>query len=183
MTQLTVYADTDPSKVLIETREAAEIADVLSDLGVIFERWNASIALPDAAGQDEVLKAYEADVKRIMEDGGYKSVDVARVTPDHPDRVALRQKFLAEHTHDDDEVRFFVEGAGAFYLHVKGKVYRLICERNDLISVPAGTTHWFDTGERPHFCAIRIFTSPDGWVGHFTGDDIATRFPLFESAA
>ncbi|MEN6542597.1 cupin [Parvibaculum sp.] len=183
MTQLTVYADTDPSKVLIETRAAAEIADLLSDIGVVFERWNASVLLPDAAAQEDVLKAYEADVKRIMEKGGYKSVDVARVTPDHPDRAALRQKFLAEHTHDDDEVRFFVEGAGAFYLHVQGKVYRLVCERNDLISVPAGTTHWFDTGERPHFCAIRIFTSPDGWVGHFTGDDIATRFPLFESAA
>ena len=28
----------------------------------------------------------------------------------------MRQKFLSEHTHDDDEVRFFVEGAGAFYL-------------------------------------------------------------------
>ena len=183
MTQLTVYADNDPSRVLIDTREAAEIADVLSDLGVAFERWNASVALQDGAAQDDVLKAYEADVKRIMEGGGYKSVDVARVTPDHPDRVALRQKFLAEHTHDDDEVRFFVEGAGAFYLHVKGNVYRLVCERNDLISVPAGTMHWFDTGEHPHFCAIRIFTSPDGWVGHFTGTDIAKRFPLFESAA
>lgn len=183
MTQLTVYADTDPSKILIETREAVEIADILSDLGVLFERWNASAVLPNAAGQEEVLKVYEADVKRIMDAGGYKSVDVARVTPDHPDRVTLRQKFLAEHTHDDDEVRFFVEGAGAFYLHVKSKVYRLVCERNDLISVPAGTTHWFDTGEHPYFCAIRIFTSPEGWVGHFTGDDIATRFPLFESAA
>ncbi len=181
MTQLTVYADTDSTKILIETREEAEIADVLSDIGVAFERWNASVQLADDAGQEEVLQAYEAQVKRLMDEGGYKSVDVARVKPDHPDRVALRQKFLAEHTHADDEVRFFVEGAGAFYLHVDGKVYRIVCERNDLLNVPAGTTHWFDTGEYPHFCAIRIFTSPDGWVGNFTGDDIATRFPLFES--
>lgn len=183
MTQLTVYADTDPSRVLIETRAAAEIADVLSDIGVAFERWDAAVALAADAGPDDVLKAYDAQVKRLMEEGGYKSVDVVRVNPDHPDRAALRQKFLAEHTHDDDEVRFFVEGAGAFYLHVEGRVYRVVCERNDLLSVPAGTTHWFDTGENPHFCAIRIFTSPDGWVGNFTGDDIATRFPLFESAA
>ncbi|HUD50541.1 cupin [Parvibaculum sp.] len=183
MTQLTVYADTDPSRVLIETRAAAEIADVLSDIGVAFERWDAAVALAADAGPDDVLKAYDAQVKRLMEEGGYKSVDVVRVNPGHPDRAALRQKFLAEHTHDDDEVRFFVEGAGAFYLHVEGRVYRVVCERNDLLSVPAGTTHWFDTGENPHFCAIRIFTSPDGWVGNFTGDDIATRFPLFESAA
>lgn len=182
MTQLTVYPDTDPKTVLADTRDGAEIARILGGIGVKFERWTASVALGAEAGQDEVLAAYDAEVKKLMREGGYRSVDVVRVKPDHPDRAALRQKFLAEHTHDDDEVRFFVEGSGAFYLRVKGKVYRIVCERDDLISVPAGTTHWFDTGAHPQFCAIRIFTTPEGWVGHFTGDDIAMHFPLYESA-
>lgn len=182
MTRLTVYPDHDASKMLLDTREADDIARVLSEIDVKFERWQANNALSDEAGQDEVLAAYRADVDRLMKAGGYQSVDVVRVKPDHPDRVALRQKFLAEHTHDDDEIRFFVEGAGAFYLRKGGKVYRVICERNDLLHVPAGITHWFDTGEAPMFCAIRIFTTPDGWIGHFTGDDIATRFPAFEPA-
>ncbi|ABS63470.1 Acireductone dioxygenase ARD [Parvibaculum lavamentivorans DS-1] len=181
MTHLTVYPDTDPATVLLDTRDGAEIAASLSGIGVVFERWDAPHALGEDADQTAVLAAYEADVKRLMDEGGYKSVDVVRVKPDNPNRAEMRQKFLAEHTHDDDEVRFFVEGAGAFYLRKDGRVYRVVCERNDLISVPAGTTHWFDTGAAPHFCAIRIFTSPEGWVGHFTGDDIATRFPKFES--
>jgi len=179
MTQLTVYAADNPEKVLLETREGGEIAKVLSGIGVTFERWDASQSLSADAGQDEVLAAYEKSIAKLMREGGYKSVDVIRVKPDHPDRVALRQKFLNEHTHDDDEVRFFVEGAGAFYLHKDGRVFRVVCERDDLISVPAGTTHWFDTGPTPNFCAIRIFTSPDGWVGHFTGSDIAQRFPTY----
>ena len=29
-------------------------------------------------------------------------------------------------------------------------------------------------GPEPSFVAIRFFTEPDGWVGHFTGTDIAT---------
>lgn len=182
MTRLTVYPDTDPSKVLVDTRDGAEIAKVLAEIGVRFERWKAAAELQPDAGQEEVLAAYGAEVTRLMQEGGYKSVDVVRVKPGHPDRVAMRQKFLAEHTHDDDEVRFFVEGSGAFYLRADGRVHRVVCERDDLISVPAGTTHWFDTGADPHFCAIRIFTTPEGWVGHFTGDDIATRFPLYESA-
>jgi 1,2-dihydroxy-3-keto-5-methylthiopentene dioxygenase len=164
---------------LIETSAGDEIAQVLSGIGVAFERWEASVPLGAEAGQNEVLAAYDAQVKKLMREGGYRTVDVVRVKPDHPDRVAMRQKFLAEHTHAEDEVRFFVEGAGAFYLRKGGKVYRVICERGDLLSVPAGITHWFDTGVHPHFCAIRIFTSADGWVGHFTGDDIATRFPAF----
>ncbi|MFN3935842.1 1,2-dihydroxy-3-keto-5-methylthiopentene dioxygenase [Parvibaculum sp.] len=183
MTHLTVYPDTDPATVLMETSDGAKIAEVLAGIGVDFERWAAPHALAEDADQDAVLAAYESDVSRIMKDGGYQSVDVIRVKPDNPNRAELRQKFLAEHTHDDDEVRFFVDGAGAFYLRKEGKVYRVICERNDLISVPAGTTHWFDTGPAPDFCAIRIFTTPEGWVGHFTGDDIASRFPKFEREA
>jgi len=179
MTQLTIYPDTDPTVTLVDTQDGVEIANALSDIGVTFERWQANAQLADDAGQDEVLAAYDAHVKKLMAEGGYQTVDVVRVKPDNPDRVAMRQKFLAEHTHDEDEVRFFVEGAGAFYLRKGGKVYRVVCERDDLLSVPANITHWFDTGPNPAFCAIRIFTSPDGWVGHFTGDDIATRFPKF----
>jgi len=180
MSRLTVYPDTDPSLKLVDTGEALEIAHMLSDIGVTFERWQASVPLADDADQDTVLAAYDIEVKKLMAQGGYLTADVIRVTPDHPDRVAMRQKFLAEHTHDEDEVRFFVEGAGAFYLHQGGKVYRVKCERNDLLRVPANITHWFDAGPRPEICAIRIFTSAEGWVGHFTGDDIASRFPKFD---
>jgi 1,2-dihydroxy-3-keto-5-methylthiopentene dioxygenase len=28
-------------------------------------------------------------------------------------------------------------------------------------------------GPEPRFVAIRFFTEPDGWVGHFTGSDRA----------
>src|SRR3546814_6097561 len=85
----------------------------------------------------------------------------------------MRAKFLSEHTHADDEVRFFVEGSGQFYLHMNDRVYVMLCEAGDLISVPAGTRHWFDTGPNPMFTAIRLFVSPDGWVADFTGDPIA----------
>jgi 1,2-dihydroxy-3-keto-5-methylthiopentene dioxygenase len=56
-----------------------------------------------------------------------------------------------------------------------------LCEKGDLISVPANTTHWFDMGIEPRFKCIRFFTAPDGRVGNFTGSDIATRFPDFDS--
>jgi 1,2-dihydroxy-3-keto-5-methylthiopentene dioxygenase len=92
----------------------------------------------------------------------------------------LRSKFLSEHTHSDFEIRFFVDGQGLFYLHVEQKVYVVLCEKGDLISVPANTTHWFDMGTRPFFKAIRFFTTPDGWEGHFTGSDIASRLPDFD---
>ena len=97
--------------------------------------------------------------------------------PTRPDKAALRQKFLNEHTHAEDEVRFFVAGRGLFTLHLGDQVHEVLCEKDDLISVPAGTRHWFDMGPEPYFVAIRVFTNPAGWVANFTGDDIAARFP------
>jgi cupin superfamily acireductone dioxygenase involved in methionine salvage len=103
------------------------------------------------------------------------AVDVLRMRPEHPDRQSARAKFLAEQTHDDDEVRFFVEGRGASFVHAGNRVLEIVCERDDLISVPAGAKHWFDMGERPNFTTIRMFARPDGWVASFLGDKIATQ--------
>ena len=70
MTHLTIYPDTDPNTVLLDTRDGGEIAQALKGIGVAFERWEAPLALPDEADQEAVLKAYEDDVSRIMKEGG-----------------------------------------------------------------------------------------------------------------
>ncbi len=33
-------------------------------------------------------------------------------------------------------------------------------------------------GSAPAFTCIRLFNDPAGWVAQFTGDEIATRFPV-----
>ncbi len=179
MSRLRIFDDTSPSAPRVDTGDGSEIARYLSSVGVRFERWQAAAQFTVDAGQEAVIAAYRKDVDRLMSENGYKSVDVIRMTPDHPQKLELRAKFLSEHTHGDDEVRFFVEGSGVFYLHIDGDVYAVLCERGDLISVPANTTHWFDMGPQPRFAAIRLFTHPDGWVARFTGNDIAQRFPKF----
>lgn len=167
--------------VLARLSDHAAIAEALGELGVQFEQWQANRSLPEEASQEQVLDAYREDVERLNAQYGFQSVDVVALGPEHPQRAEMRQKFLAEHTHDDFEVRFFVDGSGLFYLHVGERIYLVLCERGDLISVPADTTHWFDMGTRPHFKCIRFFTTPEGWVGRFTGSDIAARFPDFDA--
>ncbi len=165
-----------------ETHTGLEaIRSQLQAIGVEFDHWQADCELADDADADTVLAAYRYSISALNARYGFRSIDVVNLTPDHPDAATLRNKFLAEHTHADFEVRFFVDGSGLFYLHVGDKIYMVLCERGDLISVPANTTHWFDMGKRPFFKCIRFFTTPDGWVGEFTGSDIATRFPDFDS--
>lgn len=180
---MTVLASFDESGGRLEgpIRESDLITARLADIGVGFERWQTDRPLPVGARQEEVLAAYAEAVERLNDRYGFQSVDVVSLRPGNPQAAEFRQKFLAEHTHDDFEVRFFIDGRGLFYLHVGARVHLLLCEQGDLISVPADTTHWFDMGARPDFRCIRFFTQPEGWVGHFTGSNIATRFPDFDT--
>ena len=72
--------------------------------------------------------------------------------------------------------QIFVKGQGLFCLHIDDKVYQVLCTRNDLISVPANTPHWFDMGPEPEFTALRFFDNVEGWVPHWTESDIAGKF-------
>ena len=179
MSTLNIY--TENAREIERLTGHGEIAARLQEIGVAFERWEASRPLTASATEEEVLAAYAAQVERLNAAYGFESVDVVSLRPDNPQREAMRAKFLDEHTHDDFEIRFFVEGRGVFYLHVGDKVYATLCEQGDLISVPAGTRHWFDMGVAPDFKCIRFFTTPEGWVGDFTGSDIARRFPSFDA--
>jgi 1,2-dihydroxy-3-keto-5-methylthiopentene dioxygenase len=186
MSLLVQFAESAPDRVIQRSEDFAEIKRALDELGVGFERWRADVQLNDSSSQDEILRAYAADIDRLKQSRGYRSADVVRLKRDPADTgwaekaLAARHKFLDEHTHSEDEVRFFVEGSGAFYLHIAGLVTVVLCERGDLLSVPAGTTHWFDMGKDPAFCAIRLFGTDAGWVASFTGEKISARFPSFD---
>jgi len=182
MTLLYKWNATAPDVELLRTDNPTEIAAELQTLGVRYDRW-ATKELADDADQDAVLAAYAEEVRRISEEENFVTVDVARLRDTgQPDFAATakgaREKFLDEHTHADDEVRFFVEGSGTFYLHIDDTVYGVVCEAGDLLSVPEGATHWFDMGVNdPQFCAIRFFHDGEGWVGDFTGEKISASFP------
>lgn len=182
MSQLRIFDETRPQSPLQVIDRHAAISAELAKVGVRFEQWEATQPIAPGASQAEVIAAYRGDIDRLMAEKGYQSVDVISLTPDHPERAALREKFLSEHTHSEDEVRFFVAGAGQFTLHIDGKVYDVLCEQGDLIGVPDGTRHWFDMSESPYFVAIRLFTNKEGWVANFTGDGIAARFPRMPAA-
>lgn len=183
MSRLRIYTDTAPETTLLDSRDGAVISAELARIGVTFERWQANQPIEPGAPQETVIAAYKDDIDRLVAARGFSNVDVVSIAPDNPKREEMRAKFLDEHFHIEDEVRFFVAGSGQFTLHVDGKVYEIECMKNDLIAVPDRALHWFDMGAEPHFVAIRFFTDPAGWVGHFTGSDIAKRFPRYEPAA
>ncbi len=163
--------------------DPALIADYLAARGIHFTQWRADVDFAPDALPDSVLAAYASTLNPYMQSHGYKTADVIVVHSQTPDLPALRAKFLKEHTHSEDEVRFFVEGKGYFWFHhaadsvaTAPEVFCVCCEAGDLLSVPAGIKHWFDLGPTAHVKAIRIFTDKAGWVPEYTNSGVEARY-------
>lgn len=176
--KLTVSPDTNPAQQEV-FMGFDTIRSKLAEVKIGYERWQAEKPLSATAPPEEVAAAYRTSIDKILAQG-YKTFDVVSLHPEAPNAAEARARFINEHTHGEDEVRFFVDGSGMFYIRASGKVYMMLCTKGDFINLPAGTTHWFDMGPKPFFKAIRVFNNPEGWVGKFTGDTISEKFPKYE---
>ena len=164
------------------TSNPEEILEFFNARGLYFDQWQCDEVFEDTATQEDILQAYSKDLFPFMENGGYQTADVISINSLTENYEAIRAKFLAEHTHTEDEIRFFVDGQGLFWFNLENEpVFNLLCEKGDLISVPAGTKHWFDAGEsNPFVKAIRIFIDMSGWVPHYTESGVENEFKDFK---
>jgi len=164
------------------TTNPKEILEFFNERGLYFDQWQCDEVFEDTATQQDILQAYSKDLFPFMENGGYQTADVISINSLTENYEAIRAKFLAEHTHTEDEIRFFVDGQGLFWFNLDNEpVFNLLCEKGDLISIPAGTKHWFDAGENnPFVKAIRIFIDMSGWVPYYTESGIDQKFIDFK---
>ena len=177
MSSLSVYHVSSPelpNKVLTHFED---IVSTLAEQGVRFDRLQTTTPIRPGASQDEVVQACRESIDRLMSEHGSVCIEVVSVNSEHPQKAELRAGFMNEHRHGADEVRFFAAGRGLLALHIGDYLYAVLCERNDVVSVPAGTAQWFDMGEHPHLVAIRMYSSTQGMVANPTGADIASHFP------
>ncbi|MCG6577960.1 acireductone dioxygenase [Pseudomonas sp. AF32] len=180
MSSLSVYHVSSPeipNKVLTHFED---IVATLAEKGIRFDRWQPTTKLQAGASQTEVIAGYQMQIDAFKAERSDVSVDLISLDSDYPQKAELRARFLREHCYAGEETRFFVSGRGLFSLHLDDYVYAVLCEKNDLITLPAGTPHWFDAGEHPHFMAIRLRDDSRGWEETFTGDEIASQFPILE---
>jgi len=163
----------------------AKIQNKLLEIDVLFERWEplSSRTNKKNLADEEILNIYKDKVDLIKEEFGFQGVDIINVIPDfsQSDKFEpMRKKFLDEHSHTDDEVRYFIDGQGLFYIHHNDIVYGILCTAGDFISVPANTPHWFDMGSQPNFKCIRFFTTEEGWDPIYQDESISHQFPLLD---
>ena len=147
----------------------AAVAEYLGKIGIDYDVWEPSHPLGPDASQDEILAAYSAEIEKLKASGGYVTADVINVNPQTPNLDAMLAKFSREHWHDEDEVRFVVQGRGLFHVNPKtSPVVGIEVEPGDLIRVPRGTLHWFDLCSNKQIRCIRLFQDAAGWTPWYT---------------
>jgi 1,2-dihydroxy-3-keto-5-methylthiopentene dioxygenase len=156
--------------------EERDVAAFLEARGIEYARWTPNRDLPPDASADEVLAAYAEQVAALKARGGYVTADVIDVHADTPNLDMMLARFNREHWHDEDEVRFILDGRGLFHIHAPDGVFVLEVGKGDLIRVPRGTHHWFDLCAERRIRAIRLFQDVSGWTPHYTDSGIDRGF-------
>lgn len=99
---------------------------------------------------------------------GYIEQDVVTLSPETPNLDAICAKFVDEHHHAADEVRFVLDGEGIFDIRDGADRWmRVVVEAGDLIVVPAGRHHRFLLTEARAIRCVRLFKDTAGWVPEY----------------
>jgi 1,2-dihydroxy-3-keto-5-methylthiopentene dioxygenase len=167
-------------RIPVEDRTIQSTDDVsafLARYGIEYERWEPEHPVSLDAPAEVILAAYAREVDALKARGGYVTADVIDVKPDTPNLEAMLARFSREHWHDEDEVRFIIEGRGLFHISpADGGVFAIEVEAGDMIRVPRGTRHWFDLCADRRIRAIRLFQDVSGWTPHYTDSGIDRQF-------
>jgi 1,2-dihydroxy-3-keto-5-methylthiopentene dioxygenase len=178
MSTLSVYhqsAPELPSKVLTH---AEDISSTLAEVGVRFERWQPSTAVAAGSSAGAVVEAYQSLLDRYAAEQGRVTAQVISYGPGHD--AELRAGGLQEQFYPCVELRCCVAGRVLFGLHIGEQVFELLCTKGDLITLPSGSKHWFDLGEKPGLVLICLSAGDERPQASSSGDSIAERFTRLE---
>jgi len=157
--------------------DAGDVTAFLAVHGIEYQKWTPEHPVAADAPPEALLAAYSREIDALKTRGGYVTADVIDVKPDTPNLDMMLAKFSREHWHDEDEVRFIIEGRGLFHVHPKdADVFAIEVEAGDLIRVPRGTHHWFDLCADRRIRAIRLFQDTSGWTPHYTDSGVDAGF-------
>ena len=180
MSILSVYPVSSPELANKVLTHVDDITATLAEQGVRFERLSVATPIRPGTPEEDVLEACRAQLDPLMSEHGSVAVEVISLDNSHPQKLERCAQLLREQRQQANEVRWFIGGRGLLSLHIGDYVYAVLCERNDLITIAAGTSYWFDLGEEPRCVAVRLFDKTEGRVASPVEDDIAGRFPRLD---
>ena len=180
MSSLSVYHVSSPRQPDKMLTHLEDIAATLAEHGVLFDRCEPTGPIPPDAGHEAIIGAFRSHIDPLAASRDYGHAGVIDIDSRRSDASGLAGELQREHRVDEDQTRICVAGQELVMLHLDDYIYAVLCERNDVLSIPAGTRRWFNVGEHPRLVTISLSRTADGGVPLPTGDDIASQFPGIE---
>ncbi|TFY56197.1 hypothetical protein EVG20_g9025 [Dentipellis fragilis] len=131
----------------------------LRSLGVL--HWKVPIETPGGWG---------AQIDAVAAERSYKNRDTINVTREGlGDLYETKLKsFFEEHLHEDEEIRYILDGAGFFDVRElpTDEWIRIHILPGDLLVIPSGVYHRFTLDELNRIKALRLFKEEPKWTPH-----------------
>ncbi len=163
-----------PDKVLTHHED---IAATLAEHGVRFEHWPVEKAVRPGTEEGEV-RALQAPVFARLS-GEHGCTVLRLLNQDGVDQGSLGWR--EEHVQTGEEVFALLSGRAELSVRLDDRVLSVLCEKGDVLTIPAGARRWLELGERPFCLAIRAFKNEGDALARFTGDETAREFPGIEA--
>jgi len=123
--------------------------------------WHMPDVVPHAVDEPNYGKLGDIRATR-----SYKSHDYVKVRPDLlPNFAEKTAMFFREHLHEDEEIRFCLDGRGYFDVHedIDGRWIRIEVQQGDMIVLPPGMYHRFTVDTTDYVHMMRLFKDNPKW--------------------
>lgn len=112
--------------------------------------------------------AHETDPKlaAVRKVRGYSYTEIITISKDKlPGYDEKIKMFYEEHIHNDEEIRYILDGTGYFDVRdFDDNWIRIKCGKGDMIVLPEGIYHRFTLDEKDYIQAMRLFVGAPVWT-------------------